>query len=65
LASVVLGPGETASLIRRLRDRSASFVRLSLSQFLVVIGAAFAVPVPGLGDGGHVGRVVDAPVAAQ
>jgi len=48
-----------ASLIRRLRDRSAlcaSYPRY----FLVVVGAAVAVPVPDLGDRGHVDRVIDA-----
>jgi hypothetical protein len=40
-------------------------VRLPLGQLLLVIGAAVAVPVPDLGDRGHVDGVVDAPVAAQ
>ena len=40
-------------------------MRLSLGQLLLVIGAAVAVPVPDLGDRGHVDGMVDAPVAAQ
>src|SRR6266436_9282214 len=38
---------------------------LSLSYFLFVIGAAAAVRMPDLGNGGHVDRVVDPPVPAQ
>ena len=37
---------------------------LALGSFLVVVGAAVAVPLPDLGDGGHVDGVVEAPVAA-
>ena len=54
-----------ASLIRRLRDRSASLCVLPSASFLLVVGAAVAVPVPDLGDRGHVDGVVDAAVAAQ
>jgi hypothetical protein len=38
------------------------FVRLALGYLGVVVSAALAVPVPDLGDRGHVDRVVDAPV---
>ncbi len=40
-------------------------MRLALGDLAVVAGAAVAVPVADLGDGGHVDGVVDAPVAAQ
>ena len=53
-----------ASLIRRLRDRSASLCVLP-SASLRGRGAAVAVLVPDLGDRGHMDGVVDAPVAAQ
>jgi hypothetical protein len=54
-----------ASLIRRLIARSASLWVLPSASFLVVVTAAAAVPVPDLGDRGHVDGVVDAPVPAR
>src|SRR5438128_1816700 len=54
-----------ASLIRRLRHRSASLCLFALGYFPVVVDAAVAVGVADLGDRGHVDGVVDAPVTAQ
>jgi len=51
-----------ASLIRRLRDRSASLRVWPSAHLLVVVSPAVAVPVPDLGDRGHVDGVVDPPV---
>jgi hypothetical protein len=47
-----------------LQRAQGLFGGLALGQFLVVVGAAFAVPVADLGDRGHVDGVVDPPVPA-
>src|SRR5262252_5496389 len=54
-----------ASLIRRLRERSASLCVLALGRLLVVVGPAVAALGPDLADRGHVDGVIDPPVAAQ
>ena len=53
-----------ASLTLRLRDRRGLFAGLALGYLAVEVSPAFAVPVPDLGDRGHVDGVVDAPVPA-
>jgi hypothetical protein len=47
-----------------LEGAQGLFGGLSLGELLVVTGAALTVPVPDLGDGGHVDRVVEPPVPA-
>ena len=53
-----------ALLICRFSERRASFGVLPSASFLVVVGAALAVPVADLGDRGHVDGVVEPPVPA-
>ncbi len=47
-----------------LEGAQGLFGCLALGDLLVVVGAAVAVPVADLGDGGHVDRVVQAAVPA-
>jgi hypothetical protein len=65
LTSAAAGLGKAAEALHGLEGPERFLVRLPLGQLLLVIGAAVAVPVPDLGDRGHVDGMVDAPVAAQ
>jgi hypothetical protein len=53
-----------ALLTCRLRERRASLGVLPSARFLVVAGAAIAVPAADLGDRGHVDGVVEPPAPA-
>ena len=64
LAGVGLEAGEDGVADLALEGPERLFVRFSLGQLLLVVGAAFAVLVAELGDRGHVDGVVDAAVAA-
>jgi hypothetical protein len=65
LPGVGLEAGEDGVADPPFEGRQRFLVRLSLGRLLLVIRAAAAVPVPDLGDRGHVDGVVDAAVAAQ
>ena len=64
LAGVGLEAGEDGVADFALEGPERLFVRFSLGQLLLVVGAAFAVLVAELGYRGHVDGVVDAAVAA-
>jgi hypothetical protein len=63
-AGVSLQAGEDGVADLPFQRAQGFFGRLAFGQFLVVVGAALAVPVADLGDRGHVDGVVEPPVPA-